>query len=208
MKRIRMIGAIVALGVLGTAGMALGVVKHTGQNVLDCTGANTSYKDFANAYNTVNEKVVIDGATAYNAPFSFQGSSGGHHITLTGLNGFHVVTISASWNTNGHQGSSGPTVVNSNCDTQTVTTTRTVTSPTQTVTGPTTTVQLPAPPAVTVTNNVTTTLSTSSIQPPVTVTVKSKPKVVFKTKVVYKNKATICKKVVKVPLPKILKPTK
>lgn len=214
LKRIRMMGAIVALGLVGTAGVALGVMKHTGSHVLDCNGAHVDYVSFANANgNTVSEQLLVNGSVVVNKTFVFNGSSGHDDVLFpTALNGNYTVQFKATWNTNGHSGSYLPPVQLLGCFTKTVTTTQTVTGPTQTVTGPTTTVQLPAPPAVTVTGPtvtlpaVTTTVSTSSIRPPVTVTVKSPPKVIYKVK---KGKAPICKKkVVKVPLPKILKPTK
>ncbi len=99
---------LLAIGLVGLGLMAAQVASaHTGQASITCSSVTFSYTDFVNAPNTVSEQIQVDRSTVYSAGFSFNGSSGGHAVGISVPQDgeAHTIRASASWDTNGEQGS-------------------------------------------------------------------------------------------------------
>ena len=99
---------LITIGLVGLGLMAAQVASaHNGQASITCTSVTFSYTDFVNAQNFVSEQIQVDGSTVYSAGFSFNGSSGGHTVGISVPQDgkAHVIRASASWDTNGEQGS-------------------------------------------------------------------------------------------------------
>lgn len=110
--QIRKTAGAIALGALIVMAGFLAAIRpsigsaHTGNASISCYEVTFHYADFkAGVTNTISESVSVDGSNVYSSSFSFAGAGGSHSVQIGLTHGAHSISVSASWDTNGHQGS-------------------------------------------------------------------------------------------------------